>query len=235
MLRLTEIMMWKRNAIIVIGAMLALAVAVYASGHVGKGSNKIRHIQPSYDPYNDWFNKASNYDPLKEAQELHPAAFQALSNCGISRPIDRVMQAIGRNPKSHGTHYLDGTLAGTTYGVVGSAVDISVRDANGNQYPTSVIVSDVRKMRKAGFAAWYRPWPDNHHIHAVYVGAPLNFNKKRQVSSFYHGRVGLGSDIIAGGGDKPDPKILKEEKDKIKSVYEPINQSLSGVPIYGSD
>jgi peptidoglycan hydrolase-like protein with peptidoglycan-binding domain len=49
----------------------------------------------------------------------------------------------------------------------GGAVDISVKRGCGRR--TAKL---VRAMRRVGFAAWYRPWGDNRHIHAVAISDP---------------------------------------------------------------
>jgi peptidoglycan hydrolase-like protein with peptidoglycan-binding domain len=49
----------------------------------------------------------------------------------------------------------------------GGAVDISVARGCGRR--TAKL---VRAMRRVGFAAWYRNWPGNQHIHAVAISDP---------------------------------------------------------------
>jgi hypothetical protein len=75
--------------------------------------------------------------------------------------------------------------AGTHDG--GGAVDLSAWDH----------VNKVREMRRAGFAAWYRPtipglW--NEHIHAVLIGDRLlSAGAKAQVADYLAGRNGLAN------------------------------------------
>jgi peptidoglycan hydrolase-like protein with peptidoglycan-binding domain len=49
----------------------------------------------------------------------------------------------------------------------GGAVDLSVRTRCGRS-----IRRVVRSLRRVGFAAWYRNWPRNRHIHAVAISDP---------------------------------------------------------------
>jgi peptidoglycan hydrolase-like protein with peptidoglycan-binding domain len=49
----------------------------------------------------------------------------------------------------------------------GGAVDLSVRRRCGR--PVRRV---VRSLRRVGFAAWYRNWPGNRHIHAIAISDP---------------------------------------------------------------
>jgi peptidoglycan hydrolase-like protein with peptidoglycan-binding domain len=58
----------------------------------------------------------------------------------------------------------------------------------------------VRPLRRVGFAAWYRNWPGNRHIHAVAISDPDisteiafpgNFDAREQVVGFAQGKDGL--------------------------------------------
>ena len=59
----------------------------------------------------------------------------------------------------------DGSSQATHAG--GGAVDLSVRTRCGRP-----IRRVVRSLRRVGFAAWYRNWPGNQHIHAVAISDP---------------------------------------------------------------
>jgi hypothetical protein len=59
----------------------------------------------------------------------------------------------------------DGSSQATHAG--GGAVDLSVRRRCGR--PVRRV---VRALRRVGFAAWYRNWPGNRHIHAVAISDP---------------------------------------------------------------
>ncbi len=59
----------------------------------------------------------------------------------------------------------DGSSQATHAG--GGAVDLSVRTRCGRS-----IKRVVRSLRRVGFAAWYRNWPGNRHIHAVATSDP---------------------------------------------------------------
>jgi peptidoglycan hydrolase-like protein with peptidoglycan-binding domain len=49
----------------------------------------------------------------------------------------------------------------------GGAVDLSVRTLCGRS-----VKRVVRSLRRVGFAAWYRNWPGNRHIHAIAISDP---------------------------------------------------------------
>jgi peptidoglycan hydrolase-like protein with peptidoglycan-binding domain len=59
----------------------------------------------------------------------------------------------------------DGSSKATHAG--GGAVDLSIRRRCGHS-----IKRVVRSLRHVGFAAWYRNWPGNRHIHAVAISDP---------------------------------------------------------------
>jgi peptidoglycan hydrolase-like protein with peptidoglycan-binding domain len=59
----------------------------------------------------------------------------------------------------------DGSSQATHAG--GGAVDLSVRTRCGRS-----IKRVVRALRRVGFAAWFRNWPGNEHIHAVAISDP---------------------------------------------------------------
>ena len=59
----------------------------------------------------------------------------------------------------------DSSSAATHAG--GGAVDLSVRTRCGRS-----VRRIVRSLRRVGFAAWYRNWPGNRHIHAVAISDP---------------------------------------------------------------
>lgn len=49
----------------------------------------------------------------------------------------------------------------------GGAVDLSIRTRCGH-----TVRQVVRSMRRVGFAAWFRNWPGNEHIHAIAISDP---------------------------------------------------------------
>lgn len=59
----------------------------------------------------------------------------------------------------------DGSSKATHAG--GGAVDLSIRTRCGRS-----ITRVVRSLRRVGFAAWYRNWRGNRHIHAVAISDP---------------------------------------------------------------
>ena len=77
----------------------------------------------------------------------------------------------------------------------GGAVDLSVRTRCGRS-----IKRIVAKLRQVGFAAWYRNWTGNQHIHAVAISDPDMsteiafpgwFDMREQVVGFAQGKDGL--------------------------------------------
>ncbi|HEX5621761.1 MAG TPA: peptidoglycan-binding domain-containing protein [Solirubrobacteraceae bacterium] len=84
----------------------------------------------------------------------------------------------------------------------GGAVDLSVRPGTlCGKRPKGV----VRQLRKVGFAAWYRAWPDNHHIHAVAISDPQMateiafpgwFDMREQVVGFAQGKDGTNAAVV---------------------------------------
>jgi peptidoglycan hydrolase-like protein with peptidoglycan-binding domain len=77
----------------------------------------------------------------------------------------------------------------------GGAVDLSVRTRCGRS-----VKRVVRSLRRVGFAAWYRNWPGNRHIHAVAISDPdmANeiafpgwFDAREQIVAFAQRKDGL--------------------------------------------
>jgi peptidoglycan hydrolase-like protein with peptidoglycan-binding domain len=77
----------------------------------------------------------------------------------------------------------------------GGAVDLSVRTRCGRS-----VKRVVRALRRVGFAAWYRNWPGNRHIHAVAISDPdmANeiafpgwFDAREQIVGFAQKKSGL--------------------------------------------
>lgn len=185
----------------------------------GMARKKITHYSYKNPPCpGSWYH----FQGGAEATELHPAALDA---AGIAR--SRIVQAIGNAKASAGTHWADGGCSsGNPYGL---AVDISVRKPSRQYMPLSAIKANVRSLRQHGYAAWFRPWSGNWHIHAIFPGAnPINEDKKRQIASFYCGKLGLATD-----SKDNVVSILKSEKTKVRSTYENSNGSLSEVNCYG--
>lgn len=91
------------------------------------------------------------------------------------------------------------TSAGTHLG--GGVIDIRVNDAPAK---TS---ARVAALRKVGFAAWFRNWSGNEHIHAIAVGDPwVAYGAHRslcQVFQFRFGGEGLSCSNSTAGTDRP--------------------------------
>lgn len=91
------------------------------------------------------------------------------------------------------------TSAGTHLG--GGAIDIRVVDA------PSRTSARVDALRTVGFAAWFRNWEGNQHIHAIAVGDPwVAYEAHRslcQIHQFRFGGEGLSCSDSTVGDDRP--------------------------------
>lgn len=100
-----------------------------------------------------------------------------------------ITQGRGGASASEGTH------------LGGGVIDIRVVD---NPAKTS---ARVAALRKVGFAAWYRNWSGNQHIHAIAVGDPwVAYGSHRtlcQVYQFRFGGEGLSCSGSVAGTDRP--------------------------------
>jgi hypothetical protein len=85
----------------------------------------------------------------------------------------------------------------------GGALDIRVWEGCGARR------NAVKALRQVGFAAWYRDWTDNQHIHAIAISDPSlstpishsGTTAMHQVVSYYRGRNGLDDDGLDDGPD----------------------------------
>ena len=82
----------------------------------------------------------------------------------------------------------------------GGAVDLSIHTLCGKR-PKGV----VRQLRKVGFAAWFRDWRGNEHIHAVAISDPEMateiafpgwFDMREQVVGFAQGKDGTDGAVV---------------------------------------
>lgn len=90
--------------------------------------------------------------------------------------------------------------AGTHDG--GGVVDLSVTGMGPKQ-----IKGMVKWLRKAGFAAWFRDWSGNEHVHAVLVGhVEASRGAKDQMASYKRHRDGLAGDNWDNAW-RPDGKL----------------------------
>lgn len=100
-----------------------------------------------------------------------------------------ISQGRGGAAESEGTH------------LGGGVIDIRVND---NPAATN---ARVAALRKVGFAAWFRNWSGNEHIHAVAVGDPyVAYGSHRtlcQVHQFRFGGEGLSCSNSVSGTDRP--------------------------------
>lgn len=113
----------------------------------------------------------------------------ARKNLGCKRGGLKVTHGSYRKPggKSAGTH------AG------GGAVDISIRKLCGRSIDQ--VDQVLSELTKVGFAAWYRDWPNNRHIHAIAISdldmstesaVPGEFDAREQIVAWAQGKDGLG-------------------------------------------
>ena len=100
-----------------------------------------------------------------------------------------ISQGRGGSSQSEGTH------------LGGGVIDIRVNDA-----PTQTNAR-LAALREVGFAAWFRNWEDNEHIHAIAVGDPwVAYGAHRtlcQVFQFRFGGEGLSCSNSTAGTDRP--------------------------------
>lgn len=83
----------------------------------------------------------------------------------------------------------------------GGVIDIRTWDAEGK------VDDRVRALRKVGFAAWYRNWDGNKHIHAVAVNDPfIAYGAHAELCQVYQHRFGgegLSCSNSVAGQDRP--------------------------------
>jgi peptidoglycan hydrolase-like protein with peptidoglycan-binding domain len=100
----------------------------------------------------------------------------------------------------------DSSSAATHAG--GGAVDLSIRTRCGK-----TVRRVVRSLRRVGFAAWFRNWSGNEHIHAIAISDPDmatenafpgNFDAREQVVAFAQKKDGL-----SGASTGPMPRRLR--------------------------
>lgn len=85
-----------------------------------------------------------------------------------------------------------GASAGTHDG--GGAYDLSVTGMSDKQ-----IRGMVKWLRRAGFAAWFRNWPGNRHVHAILMGhKTASPGAKQQMESYLARRDGLAGNAYDG-------------------------------------
>lgn len=117
------------------------------------------------------------------AWEAYEAASRAAMIDIAARSDARVVQTVGDAPASKGFHASDGELDGESYC---AAADLSVRGLTRTQ-----IATWLEELCRAGFAGWFRDWPDNRHIHCNYCGVPMKLALRKQCRDFFAGRNGL--------------------------------------------
>ena len=105
---------------------------------------------------------------------VRPGDRRVWSGVTLNRRTVRMLKAAGRRvggrrcvlDATKGSYTgPDGSSQATHAG--GGAVDLSVRTRCGRS-----VKRVVRSLRRVGFAAWYRNWPGNQHIHAVAISDP---------------------------------------------------------------
>jgi peptidoglycan hydrolase-like protein with peptidoglycan-binding domain len=143
---------------------------------------------------------------------VRPGARQAYSGVTLNVRTIRMLKAAGHrisasctlDPSKGSYTGPDSSSKATHAG--GGAVDLSIRTLCGKR-PRGV----VRQLRKVGFAAWFRDWPGNRHIHAVAISDPDMatetafpgwFDMREQVVDFAQGKDGT-SGAVAGAMTHP--------------------------------
>ena len=93
---------------------------------------------------------------------------------------------------TQGSYNAGGVAASAGTHDEGGVVDLSIRGMSRKQ-----IDGMVKWLRKAGFAAWFRNWPGNEHVHAVLMGHKNASNgAKQQMRSYEAGRDGLAANLL---------------------------------------
>ena len=133
---------------------------------------------------------------------VRPGDRRAWSGVTLNGRTIRMLRAAGRRVGGRGC-VLDATKGSYTgpdsssqaTHAGGGAVDLSIRTRCGRS-----IKRVVRALRRVGFAAWYRNWPGNQHIHAVAISDPdmANeiafpgwFDAREQIVAFAQRKNGL--------------------------------------------
>lgn len=124
------------------------------------------------------------------APNAFSAYIRACFRAGINP--DRVSQTIGNAPASAGYHKKDGVVIidGVKYDYC-AATDIGVRDSDYDFLSDKEIKALLTELGKEGFAAWYRNWPGNKHIHMVYCGLAMKSQLRGQVHDYLNKKSGL--------------------------------------------
>ena len=93
---------------------------------------------------------------------------------------------------SQGSYNPGGVNASAGTHDLGGVWDCSITGMNHKQ-----IRATVKWLRKAGFAAWFRDWPGNQHIHAVLLGhRVMSPGARSQCDSYRANRDGLAGNNI---------------------------------------
>lgn len=101
-----------------------------------------------------------------------------------------ITQGVGGASASVGTHR------------GGGVIDIRTWDTT-----STGVTRRVNALRKVGFAAWYRNWPGNQHIHAIAVSDPTiakaSHDNLCQVWQFWKGGSGQSCSSSIAGKNRP--------------------------------
>ena len=135
--------------------------------------------------------KETDGDPAKLRSELAPYWPVTVAYVKHATGVDlagRIVQAQGGAKLSAGTHW------------DGAAVDLRTRGL-----PSVQIAAVVAALRDLGWAAWYRDWTGNQHIHAAaHLGWTVLTGCLYQVRAYKAGYNGL--DTQGRGGKDPHPR-----------------------------
>ena len=138
--------------------------------------------------------KETSGDPALLRAELAPHWPATVAWVKHKTGIDlatRIVQAQGGAAASAGTHK------------DGAAVDLRTRGLK-----AATIVAVVAALRDLGWAAWYRDWTDNQHIHAA-ANLGITTGASYQVAAWKAGFDGLGKGGKGGKDPHPAPTVFR--------------------------
>ena len=148
----------------------ACFVLIAASCYAWRNFSLVRTVLPLPRPH------------LQRPYGMAPMAFDAYIRACSAAQIDpdRITQTIGDYPLSRGYHLQDGTVyvKGVAYDYT-TAVDLHIMGLN-----DAKIHRLLRCMARQGYACWFRDWPNDQHIHAVYSGLPMKPQLRTQIAEF---------------------------------------------------
>lgn len=165
---------------------------------------------------------------MERRRGMLPAAFgayiQACTDAGVNP--NRIVQTLGNAAASAGTHGKDGSFINESGKpeAYSCALDLSVKHTHLTQAQIQAL---LKALWQNGFAAWYRrapEFPNNEHIHAIWMDAKMKRSLRNQAHSFLAARSGLVS-------DKADVFVATYLKDSVEQKLR--NMFLKHNPVNG--